>query len=450
MRFAAVCALYLIFVPAHARLVDQDPSLDGTVCPEASFAQIAPENLVDRYLALQSIEVFRESCSNRVDYLWYRGVLLLSLGRGRDAAEVLERAVLLQPDFPGIQLDFAQALAASGDRLSAGSLIERLLLRQDIHSGFRQILEREKEALRRTRTPLTLKASSQLGYETNLNSAPNSRFFTLTSGGGPVVLELDESGRKRSGVAWLNAMGLQSNGMLGNPSEGSFASLDVRSRTSAGGTDYLQLGALAVFQRRIDLLRHSFIVDFRPSFNRIQFGGQTIFGGLGFQTGLEAASWLGCPIRFGPDFERREFPQATTNNGHFYAVFGALRCSTSLVDYALQLRVGLDDAEHLRRPGGDQRRQELTFIGSRIIWGGIKADFIGSVARANDSVPYSALLSQGAVRRLNRILVRLEVGGPIGGTLGWYGSLERGRQGSNLELFQTAYNAVFFGLKAGF
>jgi hypothetical protein len=179
-------------------------------CPAEPFsAQVLPSKSALRAELLQ-LGSLAEACDKRADFHAHRGALLLSAGWPQDAATALEKALLLNPELPGAQLDFAQALAQQGQRTPARELVQQVAERPDIQPDLKQWL---REGLSPP-TPSTVRTSlpeaawawssllqSSLGHETNLASATHTTSLTLNLIGGPVEVPLADSERPQPGAA---------------------------------------------------------------------------------------------------------------------------------------------------------------------------------------------------------------------------------------------------------
>ena len=65
---------------------------------------------------------------------------MLAQGRVEEAAIALEKALLLDPNLPGAQLDYAQALAQIGLKGSARAILADVLKRPDIQPALKSKL----------------------------------------------------------------------------------------------------------------------------------------------------------------------------------------------------------------------------------------------------------------------------------------------------------------------
>lgn len=179
-------------------------------CPAEPFSAQVLSSQIALRAELLKLGSLAEVCDKRADFHAHRGALLLSAGWPQDAATALEKALLLNPELPGAQLDFAQALAQQGQRTPARELVQQVVERPDIQPDLKQWLH---EGLS-SPTPSTVRTSlpegawawssllqSSLGHETNLASATHTTTLTLNLIGGPVEVPLADSERPQSGAA---------------------------------------------------------------------------------------------------------------------------------------------------------------------------------------------------------------------------------------------------------
>lgn len=437
-----MCALSVLFWSSHS--VAQQAS-----CPTTSFPQTVPQAREARIEELERLKRLESYCLMRADYYAYQGALLISLGRGAQAVESLERALLLAPDMPGVQFDYAQALAQGGERKSAGALLQSLIERDDLHPDFRGFLQKQQTQLLRPHWMFDFKATSLLGYESNLNSAPSARFYTFTPSSGEVVFELDSGSRPKSGSAWLNSFSATGATELG-AGEAIYVLADLRHRQSGGATDYLQAEGSMVWRapRLWGLSAEGNHPNLRLGVSQLEFAGKTLFQGLRTEASLEFPVWF-CQGRGGLARESRKFPASPSADGTYLGLLVSTHCLLGSDLVSFQLNTGTDRPDQEFRAGGNQRRSELGFGWTRGFQG-FETNFVGAYSIAKDGRSYSPLLASGATRELSRTLIRAEIRVPLGQTWIWVVSAEASRQSSSLDLFDVESRAVYAGIRARF
>lgn len=422
-------------------------------CPAEQFPHALPETRNQRLLEIERLNKLTEGCLSRADYFAYWGALLVSLGRGAEAIEVLERALLLAPHSPGVQFDYAQALAQGGDPESASALLLMLLDRSDLHPDFRSLLQTQSLELVKPRWVFGFQYSSLLGHETNLNSAPSSQSVTFTLSTGDVVLELDPAVQPIRGGAWLNSFATMGMVELGR-GQRIYVLGDLRSRQSGMGTDYLQADGSVIWRGTPFSTRstHGFQPDLRLGLSHLRFESGTLFRSWRGEASLEKAgesSFSSCRLRSGLAWEDRQFPNSSNNDGLYNGLLLTLHCGVGEETISLRMNIGRDRPKGDSRAGGSQTRSELG-LGWTKDFGRFEAQLTGAYSQSLDSEPYSPLLANGATRRLDRYLGRLELRFPVNSTWQWLATLEQSRQSSNIALFEIQTRAVYSGFRARF
>jgi predicted Zn-dependent protease len=81
-----------------------------------------------------------DPCDEKATCQAQKGAQLLAQGRVEEAAVALEKALLLDPNLPGVQLDYAQALALIGLKGSARAMLADVLQRPDIQPNLKSKL----------------------------------------------------------------------------------------------------------------------------------------------------------------------------------------------------------------------------------------------------------------------------------------------------------------------
>lgn len=428
--------------------------------PQYPLPQGAPE--LQRLLA--QLDDAAPHCLQEAGFHAWRGAVLLSLGRPAAAVESLERALLIDPSLPGVQLDYAQALYAVGDKLAARALLQQLSLRPNLPPQIQALLQQElvttDPAAWRTRWVL----STALGYDNNLNNAPAASELTLTFAQGAVTLPLLDSFRPRAGGGWLNMAQWQ--GLKPNGSQLWLLQAELRARhTSQPDTRYQQADASASWLQAPEAPRQWIA---RVGASRIDFGGQHLFQGIRanavhqWQTSWHplAASSGSCRPGLGAEIESRRYPASTELNGRYSGLVVSASCqgpveSSGVVAssgplLSFQLRWGREYPQSSNRPGGIYNKLEL-----RTAWEGrlgayrINADY--AYVRQADSAGYSPLLADNLARVTGRHSARLEAAHPLpkgfAGDVDWFVSAEASRQSSNLAAFASRQKALYTGLR---
>ena len=157
-----------------------------------------------------------DPCDEQATCQAQKGSLLLAQGHVEEAAVALEKALLLDPNLPGAQLDYAQALALIGLKGSARAMLADVLQRPDIQPNLKSKLAgAQNPPSEATQTSLMSEwqwsklAQAAVGHETNLNSATFTDSLTLMLSNGPVTIGLADSAKPMSGPATKTLLALQ-------------------------------------------------------------------------------------------------------------------------------------------------------------------------------------------------------------------------------------------------
>ncbi len=391
--------------------------------------------------AARALALLESVCLNRADYFAYRGLVALEQGEAGAAVEWLEHALLLNPDLPGVEVDFARALALTGDRPSAANLAGDLLDRPDLPSTLASWLPQQFRDWKGASDWISRFGVSTLaGYETNLNSAPQSAFVNITLGSGILQLQLAPQYQPRDGAA----IQLGTSGLVGKEF-GTDALVfigQLQSRGSGqGDTNYLQGDVAALWKHSMEskssLLRLDLI--------GLNYGSQDLYHSLRLESDLE---WTATPCApsVGLLYNSYGYPVSTELGGQSLSLLMGGSCEVGGGTLRGQLILGRDLAAGSNRPGGGEGLASMV-LGWRHGLGRGSLDVQGILGETRDDGPYSPILAAGATRNITREFMRVEYSHPLG--RGWeavaYG--EAGHQGSNIPLFSVNSQALYAGVR---
>ncbi|MFO1246468.1 MAG: tetratricopeptide repeat protein [Ramlibacter sp.] len=420
-----------------------------------------PQGEADLQTLLAQLDTEAPQCLLDAGFHGWRGAVLLSLRRPAAAIEALERSLLIDPNAPGVQLDYAQALLAVGDTTAARSLLQTLAARTDLPPPLRPLLERELRATDpaawRTRWVLT----TAFGHDSNLNNAPAASELTLTFPQGPVTLPLVDSFRPQRGTASLNVVQWQ--GLKPAGTQLWLLQAELRARhTTGAATRYQQADLSATWLEAPDAPRQWVG---RVGATRIDFGGQRLLqsgrASATHQWQTAVAGWptSQCRPGLGGEAEWRRYPATPELNGRYAGVVLSASCQategavgTALANQlaSVQLRWGRDTPDAAARPGGAYNKLEL-----RATWEGRQGPFKFNAdygyTRQTDATGYSPLLADNLARVVARHSLRFEAARPLSTRLlagpDWFVSAEVSQQTSNLAAFASRQSALFTGLR---
>jgi len=420
-------ALILIIGLASAPTAPAD---EGAACPDGHDDLTLPEDLAayERQLARRA-----PACADRAGFLAWHGAILLRLGRPREAADQLERALLLNPRLMGARLDYAQALLALGERQTARELLRELAARPDIPPAATPLLHSRW----RSNGALALRA----GYDSNLNLATADHALTLTLPDAPLILPLNTDSRAQPG----SSLGLDGAWRLGLGVPGD-ERWHIETRLSHRGSPDQDAG---LTQFDLQALRH--IPD---------TGGESQLGlGMGEQRwrGTSLQRQLRLLARTAPaptsgacrdwmelGVEARLHPGSPEFDHHLIQALASRGCTTD-APWLAQIGVGREIAWGAR-PGGDA----WTLSGRLLIRRPIGPDGLELELRAGlrrDDQGYSPLLANDTPLTAHTLRARLEYRHALEGNAEAFLHTEIERQWATLPLFEWQRRAIHTGLR---
>lgn len=408
-------------------------------CPD-TFPVAPPKGRPQLDAAAQSLAALNDDCLQRADYYAYRGVVALERGDAEGAVVWLERALLLHPDQPGVEVDYARALALTGDRSSAANLARSLLARPDLPPTVAAFLPQELRTWNESaQWTSQFSVATLMGRETNLNSAPQTPYVTLTLGTGGLALQLAPQFQPKGGSAAL----VLASGVVGREVGDDAVAFvgQVQARGSDGSTDYQQADLAALWRHEL----HTGGVMVRVDGIQSYYGGANLYQSFKVES---AYDWpVGpCQPRLGGQANTYTYPVSPELAGHYFGLLAGGTCQAGVTQWRGQVSLGRDLAVQNDRPGGNQNVQEVALGWNRPLGRGT-VDVQGLVDRMLDAGGYSPLLSAGATRDVHRQYLRLEYDHPLWGNWEFMTYAESNRQDSNLSLFQVTDQALYAGLR---
>lgn len=377
------------------------------------------------------------------------GQQLNAARRYAEAAEHLEAAMLRTPDDRRIHLEYAIALAGSGDVISAQQLLLQLRSDPTLDAATRRQID---VLVKQSRLQAYLPAlpngsiSLMIGHDDNLLSVPHQGVFDLTLPGGALTVIPTDDHKPRAGL--FTRADLRLNGVLPTDAQhtrplryGVFLGL---SKTPGQIADRNHWGLL--LEKQHLLFPGSYL---QTAHQQLTVQGEPIYRQtlLGAGQLLAGTAWdLNYRIRLGGEIQRRHYPQAEHLDGQYSGV----QMYATLLDPALQiaLRYGQDRPRQADRPGGSQQHSavKVTYQ-TRFKQGDLRAEAEWTWQR--DGTGYSPLLENNRRRVLQRGNYRVEYlwGGGGNGLDGWqpFASIEWLEQQANLPLFSLRNRIVSLG-----
>jgi hypothetical protein len=355
---AALGAAFCLLTTAQA----QTPATAS--CP-ASLGSPSPSNAEDLRQRLQQLLGQAAVCDLRADYHALLGALWLQSGQHSNAADALEKSLLLNPEQPGTQLDYAHALALLGAKDSAQHIVNQVSARPDIDPDLRQWLlgnatQRPEAAAQWTWAQLL---QTTLGHETNLASTTHANAITLYLSNGPVSVPLADGTRPQSGAALKNLLAIQGQSPAGSPDLR--LSLALQTRNAASLASNQMLAASVTYSRALGpgLAQLRWDTQHYLSRNTNNFHDQGL--SLYYQFVPLPAP---CMWRIGVASTEQTYAASTNFDGRYTQARLEGSCKhPDRTETHLALGAGHDRAASSQRPGGDKTRRDWTLRHDRPI-----------------------------------------------------------------------------------
>ena len=427
-----------------------------------------------------------DPCDEQASCQAQKGSQLLAQGRVEEAAVALEKALLLDPNLPGAQLDYAQALALIGLKGSARAMLADVLKRPDIQPNLKLKLAAAQNPPTEAPQPSLASewqwsklAQAALGHESNLNSATFTDSLTLMLSNGPVTIGLADSAKPISGPATKTLLAIQGNTRAG---AGLLALGELSVSASLSNKNALQTDSLTGLkpersQTAEAVAKYSLPMIAGAASGQWQFSaGGTHFwlGGLSAYSdealslkfnwdrtfepvpkGLMGVEGQSCKLAPSIGQTRQSFPLSSTLNGVYAFARMEMLCKAQNQESQVVLGSGSDKALEASRPGGDKKRMDLLLRHERLIalpWSPFKQVQQGQLstwlryAKSADAQIYSELLGD-----LKTTTQRADWGVGFWVPLDkWWSvglNLEATSQRSNNTLFNLKNSGVYAGIR---
>lgn len=413
-----------------------------TACP-ASFAPQLPLAAEDQRAALQRAQAQSAACEQRADYHAYVGGLLLALRQIQPAANALEKSLLLDPEQPGTQLDYAHALALLGEKASAQDIVNQVTARPDIHPGLRQWL------LATPSDPADLRPGwswaqllqSTVGHETNLASASSANAITLYLSNGPVLVPLDDGAKPQSGTGLKNLLAIQGQSPAGGPDLR--LSMALQTRNASAVTDHHMAAVSATYVKPFMAGQ----VHVRWEGHHFHRNNSFTYQDQGLSLQYHFVPWpVPCKWRTSLGSSAQQFSGNANLNGRLNQL--RLEGSCKHADQSEThwgLGTGLDRAQSSQRPGGDKTRQDWTLRHERPIGKAATQAWLRQT-QLNDRERYSPLLGD-MVSRSTRVDWGAGAWWPVSGQWSAGIDVESTSQKSSNVLLNINNLSVYAGLR---
>lgn len=429
---AAVTALFITIIPttAAASACPPLPNIqEGASHDEWQFSR--------DYLSLQL-----DHCLENPYFFAQYGAALLRTGQVEKSVEMLERALLLDPDNGAALIDYSEALYISGKLHAAIRLNSRLLARHDLPQPVRTVLEHRAESWKKLREQWSRRASLLVGYDDNLNIAADLEQLRLTIDNQQILVNLAENSRPVAGSYIHALLTLAHTETLDNATKRGYATLQTRSsELQETNIDQLNFG----FQKQQRTLTGSYNWKFD---NRLLvYGGNDYF--ITSEISAEK-SWQkeACSPYIGASLKTLFVPSQNDNNDVALSLIPGARCSFDSGLYDIQLRLSQNQATK-DRSGGNRSGAEIAMRWQKPIGSSHMLAF-ASYGILEDSEGYSPLLDNNAKRFNRNTNLSLQYIHPVSTNVTFHLGINYQKQQSNLELFSTRSRSIDAGFSVLF
>lgn len=382
-------------------------------------------------------------CLNSPEYFALYGAALLNTRQLDRALEMLERALLLDPEHGSALVDYSQALYLSGQLMPALQLNKQLLKRSDLPDTLRPYLEQRQNYWEQQAVSWRHSLMLKSGYDSNLSGMADLEYLTLTIDGVTQALPLHESSK---------------------PVEGAFGQIiwqAQRSETGTGNAQHLRFYINSKFSdysfTNVTELRSSYQLSHELlsgnvsgsiGVNHIFYGGRSLSSNVGLDIRYQ---WRheNCRPYTGIKAEQKFFTGQKEVNDISIELTAGTNCRIGRSRLSAELDYMNSQSAYSRRPGGDRTGISALLgiqypLGEGVLHGQI------SLSDLNDAKGYSPLLSDGEARRIFRSGIVIQYLYPVAENITLMASVSRQRQKSNLELFRTRGTRADLGLAFSF
>jgi len=403
-------------------------------CPElASF--YGSENADDWAEVRRQLAPLQNQCLDSAEYYALYGAAVLNMGNAPE-------------DNGSAQIDYSQALFVQGQLFAALEINEQLIERQDLPANLRPAIEERQQYWESFTRDRDASFDLLVGYDNNLNSAPNSSLVTLTLSGESIPLELSSEFQATSGP-YLNFRFGGRYRQLAPLSQQNWL-FDVRGRFSEDtNSDQLQLDGRYVFIR--PSRRHGWQVN--GGVSHLLFGGSSLFTAGNLSAIYQLPVTSACRPYLGLALQNQLFSNQSRLNALEAKASTGLTCPLQLGENRHQINAevaGLqNNAANSGRPGKDRDGWQVNLSWQFSAFGG---DIVSQVnyTELKDDEGYSPLLASGARRSLTRSYALIQYRRALRSNLNFVANLFHQDQDSNLELFTSLDTTFEIGFSYGF
>jgi tetratricopeptide (TPR) repeat protein len=401
--------------------------------------------------ALHALQARASAHENDPRYSYLLGAVALKVPDYAAAASAFERVVVMQPENAGAWMDLAIASAELGNTVSALEYFKYVETEFNPPPALRDIIATYRRRLTAQAAPASPwrgHAQTAIGIDTNANSGLNVASIPLTVRDERIDLTLDPAYRARSDTyAQVAADATWKHPVDGNTLE---LSAGVRQRSFRHEHDFstTELDASAGLQRPTALGDAGAWVYVE----HLSLGGKALVRNMRAVVQIERPHGE-CRSGLAADFEWRRYISLSALDANITWLQAGIACDLRVIDHTVQTaligRIGYDRSMD-NRPGGDTRRAELAARVSGPLAYGVTVELSATLSFSRDTLGYSPLLEQNAVRRLDRGNARILLTKPLGRYTDAMLLIEDNRYHSNLDLFEQSGKNYAVGIRQRF
>ncbi len=422
--------------------------LSAYACPDLqAFYQY--EDDVESQIALESaLAPLMSECLRSPEFFALYGAALMETGKLSVALEMLERALLLDPDNGSALIDYAQALYLRGQLFSALDLNRQLSQRQGLPANVETLVAEREERWRSDTRGYAAQLDVLAGYDNNLNGAPDPNQITLTLSGEPVILTLNPEFQAISGPYLNLRLGGQFQQMAADHQHQ--VTGEIRSRTSEdAASDLIQASAHYNYL----LPQRDNAWQFGAGMNHLFFGGSALYTAIDTNVRYQTLTANSCTRRYELAGQYQLYKDQSSLNSLESKLSAGLDCpiQTMGVSSLLGAEMGVVHSAAINdgRPGGDRLGWQFNLAWQfPILKGTLTSQF--SHTALDDQKGYSDLLDDGAQRWVKRSFVLLQYRQILRPNVAFMLNIYHQNQHSNIELFDSVDSTLELGVSASF
>ena len=417
-------------------------------CQAATLPLGAPTSLWER--ALQEVS----RCEHDTAYLAAAAQWLNEQRRYEEGQLYAERALLLDPAYLPAWIEFALSQTALGSPEAGinallqarGEANAQLATAPAIQAArLTQWVTEIDELLRRYNQSAPNEPARTLhafvGYDSNFYGGPSTDQFELTLPTGSVILPIPAGLEPQKGL--FTGLSITQSGAIQGSALWQFT-LQAKAKALVNQLSERILSFQGNAERFDRTTRGNFVnVGLAASY----MGAKLVTAQVQGAVGRELVSAGTCQLRLGAEVQFRHYPQSRDLDGNYLGLLQEGVCANG---WTWQTRLGEDRPKTPEERAGGMQHQIGLQLGKSFQLDNQKALHTQlNLWRQTDQAGYSALLSNNAIRRINRGTLRFEYQWNLKKKRTSYVAYEQTVQRSNVALFKSRATVVQFGVRGG-